>query len=71
MTNTTPQDLLRMLSEISKLSPDVRFGQLLANLAFLVEARAGKSIWDVEDSELLQVMEEHRTELARLEERLT
>lgn len=71
MSETTPQDLLRKLSEIVELSPEVRFGQLLANLGFLVEARAGRSIWDVEDPQLLDVMEEHRAELARREQTIT
>jgi hypothetical protein len=46
-----------------ELSPDVRFGQLLANLGFLAEVRAGQSLWDIEAPQLLKVMEQHRAEL--------
>jgi hypothetical protein len=57
-------EILETLSSLWKLSPDVRFGQLLANLGFLVEDQTDQSLWDVEDETLLKVMEKHRTELA-------
>jgi hypothetical protein len=57
--------LLQKLAQLVELSPDVRFGQLLANLGFLAEARAGQSLWDIEDPQLLQVLEQHRDELAQ------
>lgn len=63
MNEINSHALLQILSELVELSPDVRFGQLLANLGFLAEARAGQSLWDIEDPRLLQVMEEHRGEL--------
>jgi hypothetical protein len=67
-----PEKLLMKLIELVKLSPDVRFGQLLANLGFLAEARAGQSLWDIEDPRLLQIMEQHRDELVqRLQPSLT
>jgi hypothetical protein len=59
-----PRALLDTLSELAELSPDVRFGQLLANLGFLAETRGGQSLWDVEDPELLRIMEQHRDELS-------
>ncbi len=55
--------LLNLLSEVVELSPDVRVGQLLANLGFLVEARSGASVWEVQDRDLLKVIEQHRDEL--------
>jgi hypothetical protein len=64
MINTEFQKLLDSLSRIVDLSPDVRFGQVLANLTFLAEARAGCSLWDIEDVRLFEVMKEHRDELA-------
>jgi len=36
---------------------------LLANLGFLVEDQTDKSLWDVEDVRLLEVMEKHRADL--------
>lgn len=64
MSDAISQELLQKLSELVELSPDIRFGQLLANLGFLAEARAGQSLWDIENSQLLQVVEQHRLELA-------
>ncbi len=45
--------------------PDVRFGQLLANLGFLAEDMSDRTLWDIEDTELLQVIERHRTDLSK------
>ena len=65
MTPTTPPDLIATLGEIRELSPDVRFGQLLANLGFLAEDRVERTLWDVEDAQLLDVMKGHRDDLLR------
>jgi hypothetical protein len=54
MTNETRRELLRVLDELSAQCPDVRFGQLLANLATLAKGPTVEAIWDVEDEELLQ-----------------
>ena len=56
-------ELIEKLVELRELSPDVRFGQLLANLGFLVEDQTDRSLWDVEDDELLGVIEKHRDDL--------
>jgi hypothetical protein len=65
MISPTQQELLRRLGELCELSPDVRFGQLLAHLGFLVEDREDRSLRDVEDERLLAVVEHHRAELER------
>ena len=65
MTPTTPPDLIATLGEIRELSPDVRFGQLLANLGFLAEDRVERTLWGVEDAQLLDVMKGHRDDLLR------
>jgi hypothetical protein len=65
MSDSLRTELLHTLSEVAELSPDVRIGQMLANAGFLVEARAGGSIWDIDDSDLLQVVQQHRDELER------
>ena len=54
MTNETRRELLRVLDELSAQCPDVRFGQLMANLATLAKGPIVEAIWDVEDEELLQ-----------------
>lgn len=65
MTPTTQHELLEKLTCLWELSPDVRFGQLLANLGFLVEDQTDQSIWDIEDEQLLRVMDWHRVELSK------
>ena len=54
MTNETRRELLQVLAELSAQCPDVRFGQLLANLATLAKGPTVEAIWDAEDEELLQ-----------------
>jgi hypothetical protein len=65
MIPATQHELIEKLADLCELSPDVRFGQLLANLGFLVEDQTDRSLWDVEDSELLSVLEKHRADLQR------
>ena len=65
MITTVQQELIEKLVDLQRLSPDVRFGQLLANLGFLVEDLTDQSLWDVEDARLLEVMEKHRVDLLR------
>ena len=64
MIPTTQHELIEKLTDLQQLCPDVRFGQLLANLGFLVEDQTDQSLWDVEDARLLEVMENHRIDLA-------
>ena len=54
MTNETRRELLQVLAELSAQCPDVRFGQLMANLATLAKGPTVEAIWDAEDEELLQ-----------------
>lgn len=63
MIPATQHELLEKLSILQQLSPDVRFGQLLANLGFLVEDQTDQSLWDVDDARFLEVMERHRVDL--------
>jgi hypothetical protein len=65
VTPATQHEFLEKLACLCKLSPDVRFGQLLANLGFLVEDQTDQTLWDIEDEQLLQVMEWHRKDLSR------
>ncbi len=65
MTPATQQELIEKLADIRQLSPDVRFGQLLANLGFLVEDQTDQTLREVEDDRLLEVMEKHRIDLIR------
>lgn len=65
MSTTTQHALIAKLADLWELSPDVRFGQLLANLGFLVEDQTDQSLWDIEDDRLASVMEKHRVDLGR------
>jgi hypothetical protein len=65
MTPATQHELIDKLVDIHQLSPGVRFGQLLANLGFLVEDQTDGTLREVEDDRLLEIMEKHRIDLAR------
>jgi hypothetical protein len=58
------QTILRNLASLCELSPEIRVGQLLAQLGFLAEDLCDRTLWDIEDADLLQVIEKHRAELA-------
>lgn len=67
MIPATQREALSVLAELCELSPDVRLGQLLAHLGFLGEDQTGRSLWDIDDEQLLAVFYHHRAELvARL-----
>jgi hypothetical protein len=63
MIPPTTAEALSLLGELCELSPDVRIGQLLAHLGFLGEDQTGRSLWDINDEQLLAVLERHRAEL--------
>lgn len=65
MTPVIQLELIEKLADIYQLTPDIRFGQLLANLGFLVEDQTDQTLRDVDDATLLEVMETHRQDLAR------
>jgi len=44
--------LLRLLAELSEQAPDLRFGQLVANVATLALGAKPEAVWDAEDSEM-------------------
>jgi hypothetical protein len=64
MIPPTQREALAVLTEVCALSPDVRLGQLLAHLGFLGEDQTGRSLWDIDDEQLLAVLYHHRGELA-------
>ena len=47
------EQLLRLLAELSDAAPDLRLGQMLANLATLALGPKPEATWDAEDEELL------------------
>ncbi len=56
-------EALELLTELCELSPNVRLGQLLAQMGFLGEDQTGRTLWDIEDEQLLSVLDHHRAEL--------
>jgi hypothetical protein len=51
--NAPREELLRLLAELSDVDPELRLGQLIANLATLAQGAKSEAIWDAEDEELL------------------
>jgi hypothetical protein len=66
MNRAIRDELLQALARFGDHAPDVRFGQLIANLAFLARSSGASDVWEVEDEELLEAAREH---LRDLEER--
>ncbi len=62
MINPVRQEVLQALAEISELAPEVRLGQLIANLSYLARGLSNESIWDMEDDELLAAARKHLEE---------
>jgi hypothetical protein len=50
---TSRSELLQVLSELSERAGELRFGQLVANLATLARGAKVEAIWDAEDEELV------------------
>ncbi len=57
MQTQVRQSLLEQLARICELSPDVRFGRMMAMMGFLAEDFSDQSVWDVEDETLLAVLD--------------
>lgn len=67
MTTQTTQDLLARLGDVSRLCPEMRFGQMMSTLGILAEDMYGRGLWDIEDDELIAVVERFREDLSRRE----
>jgi hypothetical protein len=68
MIDPLRQEVLKVLAELSEVCPQVRLGQLMANLSYQARGASNESIWDMEDDELLAAAREH---LALLRARAT
>ncbi len=64
MIDPTRREVLRELESLSELTPDVRFGQLIANLSYLAIGATNEAIWDIEDDQLLEAIREHAAALS-------
>lgn len=58
MISETRRELLSALEALSEDQPQVRFGQLIANLSYLAREPSVEAIWDAEDEEMLAAARE-------------
>ena len=58
------QEILRLLERLSELTPEVRFGQLIANLSYLASGPTNEAIWDMEDKQLEAAIRKHIADLS-------
>jgi hypothetical protein len=63
MTNSVRAELLSRLGELSRACPEMRFGQLIANLAVVARGTEPGAIWEMEDEELLAAVNWQLAEL--------
>ena len=59
MIDSTRQELLKLLEELSAACPEYRFGQLVLNLAFLAREDGDRRAWDLEDAEYVEAARKH------------
>jgi hypothetical protein len=71
MIPTTRRDILNELALVSELAPDVRFGQLVANLAVIAAGPWDETLWDLEDEPLLGALRQLVADLQRRQETVT
>lgn len=64
MIDPVRQEMLQQLARLSELAPEVRFGQLIANMAFLAAGPWDQTLWDVEDEKLLAAIKQHLGDLS-------
>jgi hypothetical protein len=64
MNGGTRDEILEQLGRLTDLTPDVRFGQLIANLSYLAVGPTPEAIWDMEDDQLLAAIRQHIDDLS-------
>ena len=65
MIEPTRQEILTRLARLSELAPDMRFGQLIANLAFMAAGPWDRSLWDLEDEQLVGAIRQMESDLSQ------
>ncbi len=65
MNRAVRDELLRVLSEFGDHAPGLRFGQLIAKLAFLARSSGPSDVYYVEDEELLEAARSHLQDFVR------
>jgi hypothetical protein len=70
MIDSVRQEILAKLARLGELDPDVRFGQLIANLAFIAAGPWDQTLWDIEDEQLLSGIQQHLANMEARQQRL-
>ena len=65
MIESTRQEILSRLVHLSELAPDMRFGQLIANLAVIATGPWDQTLWDLEDELLLTAIRQFESDLSK------
>lgn len=65
MIDPTRQDILTRLAHLSELAPDLRFGQIIANLAFMAAGPWDQTLWSLEDDQLLEAVRQMEADLSK------
>ena len=65
MISPVRQQVLRLLEQLSELTPDVRFGQLIANLAFMAAGPWDQTLWNLEDEQLVGAIRQMESDLSQ------
>ncbi len=71
MISREREELLKILAELSEVAPEVRLGQLVANLSYMARGLSTESIWDMEDEEFLKAAKAHLAQWVARRETLT
>ena len=58
------KQILEKFGCLCEASPGVRIGQLTANLGFLAEDATDRTLWDIDDEDLLRLIEKHLAEMS-------
>ena len=65
MIEPVRQDILARLTRLSELAPDMRFGQLIANLAFMAAGPWDQTLWNLEDEHWLEAIRQLEADLSQ------
>ena len=65
MIDSTRHEILTRLARLSELAPDIRFGQLIANLAFMAAGPWDQTLWNLEDEQLVAAIRQMEAELSQ------
>ena len=64
MIDPVRQEILRQLEILSERLPEMRLGQLIADLAFLAKGPWDETLWDLEDKDLLEAIQKQLSDMS-------